>query len=417
MTAHKNRGNTTANHWRQAAIFYSLLLMIVSIVISRGALSVSCILFATLAIVRKDFLQQVKKFISSPYLVAVSVLFFIPFISGLWSDDLNQWMDVVRLKLPLLFFPIAFAGEWKLSSKQWLTVAAFFLLIVFGGCVWGLSDYAQNTETINESYRRAKTILTPLEDDHVRFSWVVGVAIILCCLLLQLLKDKRFRLLLVMLAIFFAVYLHILSARTGLFSLYISLFIFAGWMIFKSQAKKLSALLLFSVFALPVMAYFMLPTFKERLHYILYDLSFVQKEQYLPGSSDGARMMSLKAGWQVLQQNPLGVGAGDIMTESNKWYTQHVPEVLSTDKFYPSSEWLMYGGFAGWPGVILFSLVMCFPFFVQVKRFKIVWIAFHTTAAFSFAFDMGLEVQYGIFLYAFISFWWWKWLNNFEYEG
>jgi hypothetical protein len=30
--------------------------------------------------------------------------------------------------------------------------------------------------------------------------------------------------------------------------------------------------------------------------------------------------------------------------------------------------------------------------------------------AFSFLFDIGLEAQFGVFVYAFIVLWWWKWL-------
>jgi hypothetical protein len=120
--------------------------------------------------------------------------------------------------------------------------------------------------------------------------------------------------------------------------------------------------------------------------------------------------MSIKAGWQVLQLNPLGAGAGDVMHEADKWYKVHVPGVLESDKFYPSSEWLLYGAFAGWMGVLLFTAIILFPFFVSVRQHKIFWMAFHATAAFSFVFDMGLEVQYGVFLYAFITFWWWKWM-------
>jgi hypothetical protein len=55
---------------------------------------------------------------------------------------------------------------------------------------------------------------------------------------------------------------------------------------------------------------------------------------------------------------------------------------------------------------------MLLPFFVSTPPYKIFWIALHATAAFSFAFDMGLEVQYGIFLYAFLTFWWWKWIQG-----
>ncbi len=411
MTAHKNSGNAVAVHWQSTAVFFSVLLMMASLYISRGALSVATILFLLLAIIRKDVLTQLKNFIITPFLFCFSLLFFIPFISGLWSSDIEKWGDVIRIKLPLLFFPIAFAGSWKVSQKQWLVIAYFFLLVVFVGCIWGLVDYAQNAGAIHEDYLRAKTILTPLENDHVRFGWLVSVEVIICLLLFEILPQKKVKLWLLLSAAFFVIYLHVLSGRTGILSLYIFLFLYAIWLLFKLKKRKWSSLLLATLIALPIAAYFLLPTFKARIQYNYYDLSFAKEAQYLPGSSDGARTMSLKAGWQVLQQNPWGVGAGDVMNEADKWYAANVPQVLPTDKFYPSSEWLMYGGFAGWPGVIAFTFIILVPFFVRVKQYRLFWIAFHATAAFSFVFDMGLEVQYGVFLYAFISGLMWKWLN------
>ncbi|GAA4741480.1 hypothetical protein GCM10023229_21050 [Flavisolibacter ginsenosidimutans] len=376
--------------------------------VSRGALSVSLILFVGLALLHKNFFVQIKSFAATPFLWSLSLLFFLPFVSGLWSDDLSKWSDVVRIKLPLLFLPLAFAGSWNFSKKQWLFAALFFLALVFSGCVWGLIDYAQNAAQIHEGYLRAKTLRTPLEGDHVRFSWLVSVAVILCLLLAEATQQNAQKVLLLVLCLFFVIYLHVLSARTGIFSLYLFLLVYFLHLLFKMKNRKRSALLFCFLIALPFVAYTVLPTFKARLRYNLYDLSFVQKAQYLPGSSDGARTMSLKAGWQVLRDNPFGAGAGDVMHEADKWYAAAVPNVLPPDKFYPSSEWLMYGAFAGWPGVLIFTLVMLVPFFVKVFEYKIYWIGFHATAAFSFLFDMGLEVQYGGFLYAFLACGLWK---------
>jgi len=405
MTARKNRG---IRDWRNNAVFGSVLLMMMAAAVSRGVLSVSLILFVCIALLHKNFFAQVKNFAATPFLWSLSLLFFLPFVSGLWSDDLSKWSDVVRIKLPLLFLPLAFAGGWSLSKKRWLFLALFFLALVFCGCVWGLMDYAQNAAQIHEGYLRAKTLRSPLENDHVRFSWLVSVAVILCFLLVETTQRNLQKILLLILCLFFVVYLHILSARTGIFSLYLFLAIYVAYTLLKMKRRKQSAMLLCTLFVLPILAYVALPTFKARLRYNLYDLSFVQKAQYLPGSSDGARTMSLKAGWQVLRENPFGVGAGDVMHEADKWYAAAVPNVLPTDKFYPSSEWFMYGAFAGWSGVLIFTLVMLVPFFVKVSERKIYWIGFHATAAFSFLFDMGLEVQYGVFLYAFLACGLWK---------
>jgi hypothetical protein len=412
MTAYKNRGIQTEHHWKELPLLVTMTGMICSLLISRGALSVTTILFLLLAIVRKDFKQQWKTFLTNYFLLLFTLLFFIPFVSGLWSENLSKWSDVIRLKLPLLFFPLAFAGRWNFSKKGWLLIAAVFIAVVFIGCTWSLFHYFQNMASVHEGYLRAKTLLTPLENDHVRFSWLVSIAVMICVLLPKLGTQKTATVFLWGLAVFFAGYLHILSARTGMISLYIFLCLYGLWTLRSARKKKPAFLFLGSLILLPLLAYRMVPTFQNRIRYFIYDFSFVQKAEYLPGTNDGARVMSLKAGWQVVRQNPLGVGAGDVMQEANKWYQANVPQVLETDKFYPSSQWLLYGAFAGWPGILLFTLVMLLPFFQVFWRHQIFWISLQATAAFSFLFDMGLEVQYGIFLYALLNFWWWKWLKQ-----
>lgn len=386
--------------------------MVCSLLISRGALSTTTILFLLLAIVSKDFSHQWKAFYTNRFLLFFTLLFLIPFVSGLWSENLSKWSDVVRLKAPLLFFPLAFAGRWSFTPKQWLWIAGTFIGVALAGCGWSLWHYVQNMEAVHQGYLRAKTLLTPLENDHVRFSWLVNVALMTCLLLTHLVHQKNRQVFLCLLALFFAVYLHVLSARTGMISFYLFLLLYAGWFLYSRRNLQTAALLVTILVTLPLLAYVAVPTFQNRVRYLVYDFSFVKKAEYLPGANDGARVMSIKAGWQVLQQHPLGVGAGDVMHEAEKWYAAHVPNVLPTDKFYPSSQWLLYGAFAGWIGVVLFTIVLVLPFFITGLHLKPFWIALHTTAAFSFAFDMGLEVQYGIFLYAFATFWWWKWLRE-----
>ena len=59
----------------------------------------------------------------------------------------------------------------------------------------------------------------------------------------------------------------------------------------------------------------------------------------------------MKTQYQVLE-------AGDVLTETKKWYHEHYPEMLESDMLYPSSEWLVYGEPAGWPGLMIFSIVI-----------------------------------------------------------
>src|SRR5689334_2845446 len=116
---------------RDLSIFGSILLMLATLFISSAALSISMIVFLVLTLLHSGFLLQLKKFRNSLLLVSITVLFFIPFVSVAWSSDLKEWSEIMRIKLPLLVFPLAFAGDWKLSTKQWLYIAGFLLLLLF----------------------------------------------------------------------------------------------------------------------------------------------------------------------------------------------------------------------------------------------------------------------------------------------
>jgi O-antigen ligase len=70
----------------------------------------------------------------------------------------------------------------------------------------------------------------------------------------------------------------------------------------------------------------------------------------------------------------------------------------------------MYGAGCGWPGILLFSFVMVIPFWIKTGN-RLLWWLLNATAAFSFLFDIGLEVQFGVFIYSFIVLWFYKWLK------
>lgn len=417
--------NKSHHTWRSNIIFALIVIMMAALFLSRALLSVSMIAFVTFSFFHTGIKRQLSHFISSPLLWGMSLLFFIPFLSGLWSEDKKEWAEIVLIKLPLLFLPLAVAGHPgsncnQLQKKQWERLGYFFILLVTAATCWCMFHYVSNATVINESYLRAKSMLTPLENDHVRFSWLVCVGILLAGWLCSIKRkeSKLFSCSLAIIAFWLIIFLHILAARTGLISFYIMATGTVGWLFFKKPGPIAVAgyyrlAILMVVIALPFVAYKVIPTFQNRVKYFLYDKEFFEKANYLPGSTDGVRIISLKAGWKLMQEQPLtGTGFGDILLNSKKWYGAYYPQMIEEDKILPSSEWMMYGAGCGWPGFILFSLVMLIPFFIKTSN-NFLWWLLNSTAAFSFLFDIGLEVQFGVFIYAFIILWWWKWLEPF----
>jgi O-antigen ligase len=399
------------SNYRQQAIFIVIISTLISLFVSRAALSITMCALVALACIHKDFPRQFKRFISHPLLLALSALFFIPLISGLWSEDVKEWANVLRLKLPLLFFPLAFAGNWQLTKHHWKLVATVFVLLVFAGSCWSTWQYFIDPHYANDQYLKAKLFATPLNDDHIRFSWLVSTAILAITVLWSQ-TEKKYRWMLVFIATWLIVYLHMLAARTGLFSFYIILGYYLARQLFLKRSLKATTGLLAMLVILPLLAWLFIPSFQNRIRYFRYDFSYVRKAMYLPGANDGNRFLSIRGGLSIMEKNPFGVGAGDVENAIFKWYDANVPGMLPTDKLYPSSEWLIYGMIAGWPGMICFTAIMLIPLFIKTLSNRLAWVILNSTAAFSFMFDVGLEVQYGIFIYVLIVLWWWKWFDS-----
>ncbi len=397
------------NEWRNRAIFAVIIIMLISLFVSRAFLSVSIIIFLAITVINRNILSQIVSFFRSPLLLGMSFLFFIPFISGLWSSNSETWLNISIIKLPFLLLPLAFAGNWQLPEKQWHIIGYCFVLLVLISCCWSLWHYFQDAETINRNYLKAKTIPAPLGNDHVRFSWLISIAVMCGSLLSYTTNDKRIRSFLILAIILLFVFMHLLAARTGLVISYFFFFCLAFYC--AAKRRKIFVFIPGGMLALAALSWWLFPTLQNRIKYVLYDFSFLKHNNDVPGTSDANRLISLKAGWNILQQHPFGVGAGDIRDEADKWYDANVPGITEADVLFPSSEWIVHGDMAGWPAILLFTIIIFLPLFIKNIRHRFFWTMLIAAAMGCCVVETTLEIQFGIFIYCFTILWWWKWLQ------
>jgi len=264
--------------WRKQLLFYSILAMMGSLFLGRVPLSVSMMVFLFFSFWHAGIKKHTLHFFSSPLLWSMSLLFFLPLISGVWSSDKQEWMNIVRIKLPLLMLPLAFAGPFGFTEKQWQWLTYIFIALVTAGTIWSIFHYVENATAIHEGYLKAKTITTPLQNDHVRFSWMVSIATLLSGWLCRKKKNqsKLIAGIFFVTAIWLIIFLHILAARTGLLSFYIMMLGIIIWISFKKLKPIYGAGVLLILIALPFAAYFVLPTFHNRVKYFLYDFEYLK---------------------------------------------------------------------------------------------------------------------------------------------
>jgi O-antigen ligase len=275
--------------------------------------------------------------------------------------------------------------------------------------LWSVVQYFTDHEKYDALYRLSKTIPTPAENDHIRFSMAIVIALLLWLKLEQwnsyyssLIKwSFRFA------AVWFVIYLHILGAKTGLIGLYLVVMPFFIVRLVHLNKKQLAAAAVFAMLSLPVVAYYSIPTFRIRVHYVLFEQSNWQQEKFAGNFSDVNRLASIKSGWAVFKNNWLtGAGYGDIREEAGKWYSTNAPEIPASQHFLPLNQWMFSGSGAGIVAVALFTFVALLPFFIKQWQLNKQALAFVLFMDIVFLYESTINDQFGVFLFCFFILYW-----------
>jgi O-antigen ligase len=380
-----------------------LMAMVTGLFVSRAVLGAGVVVFFVAALVFYGGNRN-RNDVALFFALAFALLFLLPLVSGIWSADAAEWQRRILVKLPLLLLPPAFYF-YRPPPLHFFAVSLLFILFVTCGSLYSVYEYALNSQYTENHYLRAGVMPVSTGNDHIRFSWLVVIA---CILMLRLLRDIHRRPLRwagFILIGWLVVFLHILAAKTGLLLLYGALFVFVAGAVIQTR-KKWPMLLLLCLPLMPFIAYHTLPTFKNRVQYMLYDYRHYSKNQYREGLSDGMRLMSLEAGVDIWKKHPaVGVGFGDVAGEVNQWYTAARPRVQPYEQILPSSQLLLYAAGGGVLGLFCFITALLLPLTRRALLRHKYFMAFYVPATLSFIFEIHLESQYGCFIFCFFALW------------
>ncbi len=348
-----------------------------------------------------------KIFFERKELLLLTLLFWGVFVSGLWSDDKNFWMNFTRIHLPYLFLPLAFGALPKLDLKQLKAIALLYVFVMCVSGVFVLARYFLHYEQINESIFSGGVI--PMPYNHIRYSLMLVFAFCVALYLrsyeLRVAGRERVELhnaLLTFSAIFIFILLHILSVRSGLFALYIAIIMMLATWIIRERKWMRALLLLLVITVFSAVAFNTIPSLKNRIQYMKYDIINYKHNQPID-ASDGMRFRSWKGAWEVSKKSPLlGVGYGDLQNEMSAYYNENFPVLELHQHKLPHNQFLWWLVSTGWIGVIVFSSVILFPFIKYFTTKFWLWHCFFAIIFSSFIWEATLEEQMGT---GFFSIW------------
>ncbi len=372
---------------------------------SRALLSVSMILFLLACLLARPLPEHAAHVRRHPFLLLMPLLFLAPLLTGAWSADTAQWLRVLQNKLPLLLLPLLSLPLLflDLSSNRaicrWMGATIAFSM---GRTCW---YYLSHLEQSTNAYLQAKVLPVDMGNDHVRYAWLLviifswGLHLLTGPGITRKAGDKKW--LIALLMVIFA-FQHLLASNTGLLGTYLVLAFF----VLARRRERWVRRSAWICLLLPLAAWAIMPTFRNRLRFVLWDFQHYSRGAYTEGLSDAPRVISVQAGWEIWKQHPLwGCGFGDLRRETTDWYNRNTPALRDYEQLLPSNEFILHGAAGGFLAFLLFCTAVLGPFFIRGPARSFAWLSFHGIALAGFLYEIGLETQFGVFIYAFLGCW------------
>lgn len=398
--------------WSSKIQLILIALMFIGLLFSRALLSIAMIGSIILPFFFHHIkIQLWKQLKYNTVYIGLAIYYFLHLISVFWSENMNLWTSELQLKLPVLLFPISILSL-PLKNKDFRigTLRGMQGVLILG-MFYSLYYLGQNWE----QFLKGKHFKGPMENDYLRF------AIALVLTLNMTLYDwwihpktssKSFnwgKLMNLGFVVLVILYLHLQSSKLGLLSLY-SLLLIIGVGYFKNKwgAKRfyisLSAFIL-----LVVMASLTLPVFNHQFSRIQKELKVWNAQDHQEFNDPDVtsfvpRLISYQIALQLIRAYPFtGVGAGQVFPAMQQVYKEEYPTVNLV--ITPHNQVLNTSVALGIGAGVLILLILIYPIIKSVNIFE---AANAVVILIASMVEAMLEIQNGLFIYLFFTFWWIK---------
>ena len=310
---------------------------------------------------------------------------------------------LLLVRIPFLVLPWAFANLPRLTQRQLQLVLYVLVWALAVICIGASVNFALHFDDIMVGIGRGQSI--PVPRNHIRFSLILATGILAGGWLWAKgfywhwrWERKAFG----AAVIFLFLFIHVLSVRSGIMGLYAALLFSIARFVWRTRRWGIGLIALIIIGVLPIVAVSAIPSFRMRVQYMLWD--WQQYRQDVGNTySDSERWVSLRAGWQLWQENPvLGVGAGDLPAEVRRVVGERYPGYTEAPKL-PHNQFLYILAGTGLFGLALSLTAFFAPVFVGRSRHFYLFAVFQILVFASFLVEYTIETAMGVAFYLFYT--------------
>lgn len=362
-------------------------------------MSIGVIALVLQAVLFYPWKQTWQQFLVSRDRQAIMLLFVVLLISGWNSSDGQAWMNWMRIASVFVALPLcsaAFTIQKKLFERLlqlFVAIMAISVLVVLVVYLWHYKEW-------NASLLLGQAIPVPFS--HIRYNLLLVFAACCSWWLFQE-ETSKWRSFYALPLLLFVVAVHLLASRSGWLALYACALLAVLDALFRRGNWRLGWTLISFMAVMPFVAYYTFEPVRLRIDFMHYDLQ-QYKVGHIEGNSDAMRLASWKTGAQLIRENFwTGVGAGDMLQESQRVGRRAYPDTPLEDLKMPHNEFLWIFAATGIFGFLGFCFSFLAPFWINRSKGWLLWSLFviFFTAFFT---EYPLHEQVGsIFYLSFLS--------------
>jgi O-antigen ligase len=348
-----------------AGALFSKFLISLSIFLLLPTIFVTCIRKSDTKLgltFRKIAWTNIKSNFLQPPFFLFLLLFGATLLSAFLSSNLPNGLAKVQLRLPYLLLPLVFVFNNSFTRKDVYWMLFFFITLCAAVTLGVLINYSILFDRITESLSHGKSVPTP--SNHIRYSLFVAFASLSgIYLFTRKYFPQKLNILMLILAVFLAIALHILAVRSGLFLFYLGGFYLLVTHLYQRVRKRILFPIILLAGFVPYLAYEFIPSLENRINYMIYDIQHYM-EGDLGAFSDGDRIRSIIMGWELFKEYPLmGCGVGDIETATEKIYIANYAKGVNVRLAH--NQLIYFLATTGIIGTLLSLPALLFPYFFQ----------------------------------------------------
>ncbi|MBI3719804.1 MAG: O-antigen ligase family protein [Sphingobacteriales bacterium] len=344
----------------------------------------------------------------SGYKISSFVLWsFIPVVLfglGIYQTGIHEVKDLDYL-LTLTTYPALILFNLSLDAEQRKQLGIIWVITILLSLLYPLGWYVSHINEAYQRYKQGQSLPAFMSSDHVRYGIFVCSGLI--PLLYEKLFEKRTQNILIIILSLVIVFL---SVRSAWVALLILLIVYAIGN-FKWQ-QLIGGFLLLMIFAFA--AYRLIPTVEQKVNYTIYDWKAYPADKYNPDFSDGPRCSINNVAWKTIQKkHRTNVGWNNVPSVLQDEFQLNYPG--STIKYgWPFNQFLFWWMGAGLVGLILFSLWLFYPALLFFKEKNKALLSWTLVVAATCVVESTLNMQYGVFLHAWVIGFAFGWKNKIE---